>query len=89
MTIHSTKSPFTYEYRFVSVCGLERKHAHSASGGGNLGNGLYAAPPKLWAAVKPEDFLAMGWEELEHVAHVIRDASRPSSPILPQREAAE
>jgi hypothetical protein len=74
-----------YEYRFVAACGLERKYI-GPSYGLNLAqaNGV---PPKLWDRVKGEDFLSMTWEELEHVAHVIRDASRPSEPPVPMGAA--
>lgn len=64
----------TYEYRFVAACGLERKYigpgfslnSYQSNGG---------PPPKEWDPVEGKDFLTMTWEELEHVAHVIRDAS--------------
>lgn len=77
-----TTPSFTHEYRFVAACGLERKIFHGGGGGGTYSlqqalNGQPTALPKLWHPVKGEDFLSMTWEELEHVAHVIRDASRP------------
>jgi hypothetical protein len=78
----SNPSP-TYEYRFVAARGVERKLRNSASGDRTYSiqqalNGQPTVPPKLWHPVKGEHFLEMTWEELEHVAHVIRDASRPS-----------
>lgn len=68
----------TYEYRFVAACGLERKYIgpQTPYQSGMLNGG---PPPKKWFTVEGKDFLSMPWEELEHVAHVIRDASRPKT----------
>jgi hypothetical protein len=69
-----------YEYRFVAACGLERKYVDTgftlSQQSGMLNGG---PPPKQWLRVEGKDFLEMTWEELEHVAHVIRDASRPKT----------
>jgi hypothetical protein len=66
------KVSFNYEYRFVAVGGLERKAKQG--GFNNYQSGL--APIREWFPVEGKDFLSMTWEELEHVAHVIRDASK-------------
>lgn len=69
----------TYEYRFVAACGLERKYIGPVFGIPQMGLQNAGPPPKQWKAVEGKDFLSMTWEELEHVAHVIRDASRPKT----------
>lgn len=69
----------TYEYRFAAVRGLERKYIGPTYGVNLNLPQLSGAPPKLWDIVEGKDFLSMTWEELEHVAHVIRDASRPKT----------
>lgn len=60
-----------YEYRFAAVRGLERKFigTHTSM----IRNAL--ADPPVFRSVDGDDFLAMTWQELEHVAHVIRDAT--------------
>jgi len=67
---------FDYEYRFITVGGLERKARQLGfinCWQGGLG------PIREWYPVEGKHFLEMTWEELEHVAHVIRDASRPKT----------
>jgi hypothetical protein len=64
-----------FEYRFVAVGGLERKAKQT--GFNNYASGL--APIREWLPVEAKDFLSMTWQELEHVAHVIRDASKSGS----------
>ncbi len=79
----------TWEYRFVAACGLERKYigpGFSLHQSGALNGGV---PPKEWASVEGKNFLSMTWEELEHVAHVIRDASRPIPPEHPFKPISE
>lgn len=70
----------SWEYRFVAACGLERKYV-GPTYGLNLNAMMQQGQsiPKTWTSVEGKDFLSMTWEELEHVAHVIRDASRPKT----------
>lgn len=61
-----------YEYRYIAVGGLECRYTPKAFIGQMAGvNGITP-----WKRVTGDHFLSMAWEELEHVAHVIRDASR-------------
>lgn len=62
-----------YEYRFVAARGLERRGLPS-SVSLSMVNGPNRYPK--WESVKGDDMLAMTWQELEYIAHVIRDASK-------------
>lgn len=69
----------TYEYRFVAAGGLERRdtRAPTPAALNPYSNAVLSEP--RWHRVEGKHFLFMTWEELEHVAHVIRDASRPKT----------
>lgn len=73
-----SKTTFGHMYRFIAVGGLERcqtnpMYYNALNGGTN------------WVRVNAEDFLSMTWEELEHVAHVIRDSNaRPTKETAPR-----
>lgn len=57
-----------YEYRYAAVRGLERKFI----GRSTIGDALN---PPSFNRVTGDDFLAMTWQELERIAHIIRDAT--------------
>lgn len=67
-----------YEYRYAAVRGLElRRLPKPINPGSQQGlNHIYGNEPKepAWERASGDDFVKMTWQELEHVAHVIRDA---------------
>lgn len=62
-----------HEYRLVSFIGLERKKLGVppvALNQSQLGQPALKEYP--WEVVKGDDFMRMGWRELQHVADILR-----------------
>lgn len=59
-----TKYCGDYEYRFIAVRGLERRRITE----------------RYWQNVTGTELEAMSWEELEHCAHLMRDAAKEDRP---------